>query len=138
MTARIINYFKIFAKYDKQQNYYIDNLKTVFEHYYKYNEDNELIDDEYYDDDDVEKSIYDFKKHCDKYYFYIDLDKKQTIEDNDYNHTVNDVIDIFNFLMSNNFNCNDYYKSKFNKYILYILERERTEKTHEENKFKEY
>ena len=139
MTTRIINYFKIYAKYDKQQqNYYIDNLKTVFEHYYKFNEDNELIDDEYYDNEDVEKSIYDFKNHCDKCYFYIDLDKKQTIEINENNHTVNDVIDIFNFLMSNSFNCNDYYKSRFNKYILYVLERERTEKTHEENKFKEY
>ena len=42
MTTRIINYFKIYAKYDKQQHiYYINNLKTVFEHYYKFNEDNE-------------------------------------------------------------------------------------------------
>ena len=45
MTTKLINYFKIKAKYDKQtHNYYIDNLKTIFEHYYYYNDDNEFVD----------------------------------------------------------------------------------------------
>ena len=150
MTTRIINYFKTYAKYDKQQQkYYIDNLKTVFEHYYKYNEDNELIDG-YYEDDELDNriktSICEFKNYEDKFYFHLDLEQKRIIEIisdesedyDEYNNTVYYVIDIFNFLMSNNFNYNDYYKSKFNKYILYMLERQRTEQTHEENKYKEH
>ena len=140
MTTRIINYFKIYAKYDKQQHiYYINNLKTVFEHYYKFNEDNELIDDEYVMNDvenDIKTSIDAFKNHCNECYYDIDLNKKLIINTDD--NTVYDIIDIFNFLMLNRFYFNDYYKSRFNKYILYILEKQRTEKTHEENKFKEY
>ena len=145
MTTRIINYFKTYAKYDKQQQkYYIDNLKTVFEHYYKYNDDNESIE-HYYEDDELENrittSICEFKRFEDGFYSYIDLKQKQIIEIYEYaecDTTVDYIIDIFNFLMLNSFNCNGYYKSRFQKYILYILERQRTEQTHEENKYKEY
>ena len=148
MTTRIINYFKTYAKYDKQQQkYYIDNLKTVFEHYYKYNDDNESIE-HYYEDDELENrittSICEFKRFENGFYSYIDLKEKQIIEIyeyvecDEYITSVDYIIDIFNFLMLNSFNCNGYYKSRFQKYILYILERQRTEQTHEENKYKEY
>ena len=101
MTTRIINYFKIYAKYDKQQhNYYINNLKSVFEHYYKYNEDNELIDDKYVMNDvenDIKTSISGFKQFENGCYSYIELDQKQIINDDEHNNTIYDIIDIFNF-----------------------------------------
>ncbi len=129
---------------NNNKKYYIDNLKTVFEYYYKYNEDNELIE-QYYENDELENriktSIFEFKKYEDGFYSYIDLKEKQIIEIYEYvecDTTVDYIIDIFNFLMLNSFNCNGYYKSRFQKYILYILERQRTEQTHEENKYKEY
>ncbi len=129
---------------NNNKKYYIDNLKTVFEYYYKYNEDNELIE-QYYENDELENriktSIFEFKKYEDGFYSYIDLKEKQIIEIYEYvecDTTVDYIIDIFNFLMLNSFNCNVYYKTRFEKYILYILERQRTEQTHEENKYKEY
>ena len=138
MTTRIINYFKTFAKYDKQQKiYYINNLKTVFEHYNIYNEDNELMNDYYNNneiDNDINNDIKEFKKYDYGTFKYIDLEQKQILND----ETINKILQIFNFLMINRFNCNNHYKLKFEKYILYILEKERTNKTHEENKFKEY
>ena len=98
MTTRIINYFKTYAKYDNQQHYYYnDNLKSIFEHYYKFNDDNETI--EYYDENDMKTSIYQFKKHCDKYYIYINLDNKRIIDTNYDNNSISDIIDKYWYLL---------------------------------------
>ena len=134
MTTKLINYFKIKAKYDKQNhNYYIDNLKTIFEHYYYYNDDNEFVDNprgDFY----INLSISDYKSKYESRTWKVDLESKRRLNEG----TFNDIINIYNLICDGSFYCTNIYTIKLQNYILYILEKQRTKQTHEENKYKQY
>lgn len=134
MTSELIEFFKQYAKFDKQsENYYINNLKTVF---YFENRRVNYDDDIYMDsvENDIEQYKQHIKKTCDKWIYeeeISDLENKHVINQS----TVSKVIDIFYYIDNFNFNFDEVYKSKFFNYILYVLEKKQTETTHKTNRY---
>jgi len=140
MTSDLIEYFKSYAKFDKETNeYYIDNLKTVFNYYFiTYDEKDE--DKFEVDYGMVDEEIEDYKQYLKTNNEWLsesqikELDEKHCISLN----TIIKVIDIFYYLDKFNFNFDDEYKNQFSKYILYVLEKKRTIRTKQANKYMKY
>ena len=137
MTSQLIEFFKSYSKFNKEtKNYYINNLKTVFNFNNRSYEDN---DDLYYEmvNDEIESYKKHLKQTHDKWICeseISELDEKHEINES----TVSKVINIFYYLNSYNFNFDELYKSKFSQYILYVLEKKRTKESHEANRFIKY
>ena len=119
MTSYLIDYFIKYSKYDSEsQNYYINNLKTVLEYH--------NIDPEQYIEQ-INRNKNEFTKEMNKSKYQT----KRTINED----SVNEIIELFNTFRVRNVIYNDVFKMKFEKYILYKLEKEQTKTSHQANRY---
>ena len=138
MTSELLMFFVKYTKYEKQE-YFIDNLKTVFEYlrkdeseYIKHlNKENEGLFDFLHSDENNDEA-----QELDFLYKTIDLNTKKIISEE--NDTVEEIIDIFNYFNKNKIVFNSQYISKFKKYIMYVLEEKRNQINHKENQYIKY
>lgn len=140
MTSHLIEYFKTYSKFDKETNdYYINNLKTVFNYYFTtYDEKDENKFEVDYEM--VEEEIEDYKNYLKINNEWLsesqikELDERHKIEFN----TIIKVFDIFYYLDKFNYNFDEEFKNQFSKYILYVLEKKRTTTTKQANRYIKY
>ena len=108
-----------YSKYDSEsQNYYINNLKTVLEYH-------NIDPEQYMSKINRNKNEITIISNKAKY------ESKRTINED----SVNEIIDLFNMFRARNIIYNDVYKMKFEKYILYKLEKEQTKESHKANRY---
>ena len=120
MTSYLIDYFVKYAKFDsKNNNYYFDNLKSIFT----------------YHDEDYNTYMNKFKRN--QFTYEAEKTKYETKRIID-EYTVNDIINLFNFFQHQHIIYNELYKIKFLDYILYILEKIETETSHQQNRYIKY
>ena len=119
MSSYLIDYFIKYSKFDnKDKNYYIDNLKSVLE-YHNINSENYM--------EQINRNKNEITKEMNKAKYQ----SKRTINED----SVNEIIDLFNMFRARNIIYNDVYKMKFEKYILYKLEKEQTKESHKANRY---
>ena len=120
MTSYLIDYFLKYAKFDsKNNNYYFDNLKSIFT----------------YHDEDYNTYMNKFKRN--QFTYEVEKTKYETKRIID-EYTVNDIINLFNYYQNQHIIYNELYKMKFLDYILYKLEKRETETSHKQNRYIKY